>query len=144
MSPKSSPDHFIGYVTHTQTHTCAHTHTAIAPGQVMKSTQGQVTKILSMTSAREGSSVLTDGHSIPEPQALPEHCQEVDWSSHGEADWHFLTPMCLISVATSRHVQHELHSLNAAHSNWHIGAVMAVAGGMNRAVMGVESYFCLI
>lgn len=99
---------------------------AILPGQVMKSAQGQVTKIFSVASAREGSSVLTDGHSIPGPWALPAHCQELNWMSHGEADWHFFTPMCLISVATSRHVQHELHSLNTAPSNWHVGAVMGV------------------
>lgn len=100
----------------------------ILPGQVMKSTQGQVTKILSVASAREGSFVLTDGHSIPGPRASPAHCQELDWRSRGEADWHFFTPMCLISVATSRHVRHELHSLNAAPSNWHVGAVMGVTG----------------
>lgn len=46
------------------------TFSAILPGQVMKSTQGQVTKILSVASAREGSSVLTDGHSIPGPRAF--------------------------------------------------------------------------
>ena len=51
---------------------------AILPGQVMKYTQGQVTKIFSVASAREGSSVLTDGHSIPGPKASPEHCQKWD------------------------------------------------------------------
>lgn len=77
--------------THTYTHSRMQLHlmlahnlpavlkpSAILPGQVMKSTQGQVTKILSVASAREGSSVLTDGHSIPGPWALPAHCQEVD------------------------------------------------------------------
>ena len=51
---------------------------AVLPGQVMKSTLGQVTKILSVASAREGSSVLTDGHSIPGPRASPALCQELD------------------------------------------------------------------
>lgn len=55
---------------------------------------------------------------------LPARCQELDWRSHGEAGWHFFTPMCLISVATSRHVRQELHSPNATRSNWHVGLVM--------------------
>lgn len=77
--------------------------------------------------AKVRSSVLTDGHSIPGPGPVPERCQEMERSRHREADWHFLTPMCLISAATSRHVQHEPHSLNTARSHWHTGPVMTVA-----------------
>ena len=96
-------------------------------GQVMKSTHGQVTKIL--CGICQGRQLRVDRwaqHSWA--SALPAHCQELDRRSHGESDWHFFTPMCLISVATSRHVQHELHSLNRAPSNWHVGTVMGVPG----------------
>lgn len=77
--------------------------------------------------AKVRSSVLTDGHSIPGPGSVPERSQEMERSRHRETDWHFLTPMCLISAATSRHVQHEPHSLNTARSHWHTGPVMTVA-----------------
>lgn len=78
-------------------------------------------------SVREGCFLLTDGYSIPGTQASPERCQDVEWNNHGEADWHFFTPTCLISAATSRHVGHNSHSMNAAPSHRHIRTAMAAA-----------------
>lgn len=80
-----------------------------------------------MTSVREGSFLLTDGYSIPGPQASPERCQDLERNSHGEADWHFFTPTCLISAATSRHVGHDSHCMNAAPSHRHIRTAMGAA-----------------
>lgn len=95
-------------------------------------------------SVREGCFLLTDGYSIPGTQASPERCQGVEWSSHGEADWHFFTPTCLISAATSRHVGHNSHSMNAAPSHRHIRTAMAAAaeqiGQWWLQMMGWESF----
>lgn len=105
----------------------------------MKSAHGQVTKIL--CGIYQGRQLRVDRwaqHS--EASLLPALCQELDRRSYGEADWHFFAPMCFISVATSRHVRHELYSVNAAPSNWHMGTVM----GVNEwAVLGADSGLCL-
>lgn len=89
-----------------------------------------------MTSVREGSFLLTDGYSIPGPQASPERCQDLERNSHWEADWHFFTPTCLISAATSRHVGHDSHCMNAAPSHRHIRTAMGAAAEQ----IGQESF----
>lgn len=98
----------------------------------------------SMTSARKGNFLATDGYSIPGLQASPERCQDVEWNSHGEADWHFFTPMCLISAATSRHVGRDSHSVNAAPSHRHIRTAMGAAaeqiGQWRLLVIGRKSF----
>lgn len=123
--------------THTRTHICISAfsklitslQTRARPGyEIHPGPMGGLQKSsLWHLPAKVRSSVLTDGHSIPGPGPVPERCQEMERSRHREADWHFLTPMCLISAATSRHVQHEPHSLNTARSHWHTGPVMTVA-----------------